>query len=114
MNQGQAISKYIRIAPRKARLAAGIIRGKSVVEAMKQLTFCNLKAGDLVKKTLMSAVANAETQKGAVREQLVVTEVRVDEGPTMKRAKTKSRGKRDPIMKRMSHITVRVGAKEQK
>ncbi|MCB1108042.1 MAG: 50S ribosomal protein L22 [Chlamydiia bacterium] len=112
MNQGKAITKYVRIAPRKARLAAGLIRGKNALQAMTELTFCNLKAGHHMKKTLMSAIANAETKHGVAREKLVVTEVRVDEGPTLKRAKTRSRGSRVPIMKRMSHLVVAVAPKE--
>ena len=110
--QGKAITKYVRIAPRKARLAAGLIRGKTALQAMTDLTFCNLKAGLPMRKTLMSAIANAETQHGMQREQLVVKEARIDEGPTMKRAKTRSRGSRVPIMKRMSHFVVTVGPKE--
>lgn len=106
MNQAQAISKYIRISPRKARLAAGLIRGLSVSEASVQLTFSNLRAGRLLKKTLDSAVANAETQLDTRRENLKVLEVRVDAGPTLKRAKPKNKGGRHPIMKRTSHFTV--------
>ncbi len=106
MNYAKAISKYIRISPRKARLAAGLIRGLSVSEASVQLTFSNLRAGRLLKKTLDSAVANAETQLDMRRENLKVVEVRVDAGPTLKRAKPKNRGGRHPIMKRTSHFTV--------
>lgn len=106
MNYAKAITKYVRISPRKARLAAGLIRGLSVPEASQQLMFCNLKAGRLLKKTLDSAVANAETQLEMRRENLKIHEVRVDEGPTLKRAKPKNRGGRHPIMKRTSHFTV--------
>jgi large subunit ribosomal protein L22 len=106
MNRAQAISKYVRISPRKARLAAGLIRGLSVPEAVMQLMFSNLKAGRLLKKTLDSAVANAETQLELRRENLKVIEVRIDAGPTLKRAKPKNRGGRHPIMKRTSHFTV--------
>ncbi len=102
----QAITKYVRISPRKARLAAGLIRGLTVSEASLQLTYSNLKAGRLLKKTLDSAVANAETQHDVRRENLKVLEVRVDAGPTLKRAKPKNRGGRHPIMKRTSHFTV--------
>lgn len=105
MNYAKAISKYIRISPRKARLAAGLIRGLPVSEASVQLTFSNLKAGRLLKKTLDSAVANAET-KDMRRDSLKVVEVRVDAGPTLKRAKPKNRGGKHPIMKRTSHFTV--------
>lgn len=106
MNSAKAISKYVRISPRKARLAAGLIRGLSVPEASVQLTFSNLRAGRLLKKTLDSAVANAETQFDVRRENLKVVEVRIDAGPTLKRAKPKNRGGRHPIMKRTSHFTV--------
>ena len=106
MNNAKAISKYVRISPRKARLAAGLIRGLSVSEASTQLMFSNLRAGRLLKQTLDSAVANADTQLDMRREQLKVLEVRVDAGPTLKRAKPKNRGGRHPIMKRTSHFTV--------
>lgn len=106
MNSAKAVTKYVRISPRKARLAAGLIRGLSVSEASVQLMFSNLRAGRLLKKTLDSAVANAESVGDLRRENLTVTEVRVDAGPTLKRAKPKNRGGRHPIMKRTSHFTV--------
>ncbi len=106
MNYAQAKTKYVRISPRKARLAAGLIRGLSVSDASMQLKFCNLKAGRLLSKTLNSAVANAETQLEVRREDLTVVDVRVDAGPTMKRSKSKNRGGQHPIMKRTSHFTI--------
>jgi large subunit ribosomal protein L22 len=109
MNSALAITKYVRISPRKARLAAGLIRGLSVAQATVQLMHSGLKGGRLLKKTLDSAVANAETQQDLRREDLKVKEVRIDEGPTMKRAKPKNRGGRHPILKRTSHFTVVVG-----
>jgi large subunit ribosomal protein L22 len=109
MYQAKAITKYVRISARKARLAAALIRRQTVAEATSQLMFCNLKAGKLLKKTLDSAVANAETQLDLRREDLKVLEVRVDEGPTMKRMRPKCRGGRNPILKRTSHFTVVVG-----
>ncbi len=111
MEQAKAQTKYIRIPPRKARLAADLIRGLSVPEAETQLGFSSLKAGRLLQKTLKSAVANAELQSDARREELIVVEVRVDEGPHMKRAKSRSKGSRSPILKRTSHFTVVVGQK---
>jgi large subunit ribosomal protein L22 len=106
MNRAQAITKYVRISPRKARLAAGLIRGLPVEQAVMQLHYSNLKAGRLLKKTLESAVANAASLFDLRPEKMKVHEVRVDEGPTMKRAKPKNRGGRHPIMKRTSHFTV--------
>lgn len=110
MSNAKAITKFVRISPRKARLAAGLIRGLPVAQASVQLMHSNLRAGRLLKKTLDSAVANAETQLDMRREDLKVAEVRIDVGPTMKRAKPKNKGGRHPIMKRTSHFTVIVTA----
>jgi large subunit ribosomal protein L22 len=106
MRFAKAISKFVRISPRKARLAAGLIRKLPVEEALFQLKYSSLRGGTLLKRTLASAIANAETTLDAKRESLIVQEVRVDAGPVMKRAKSKSRGGRMPIMKRTSHFTV--------
>lgn len=109
MDTAKAYMKYIRVPPRKARLAANMIRGLSVEDAAAQLSFCGMKAGKYLQKTLSSAIANAEVQFDARRDQLKVVEVRVDEGPRLKRAKSKSKGGRAPVLKRMSHFTVVVG-----
>lgn len=111
MQMATAKTKFVRISPRKARLAAGIIRGRQVEEAMNQLQFSPLRGSQLLGKTLKSAIANAETTLGVQRRDLYVKEVRIDAGPTMKRAKSKSKGGRVPIMKRTSHFTVVVEAK---
>lgn len=108
MTGAKAITKFVRISPRKARLAAGLIRGLPVEQATLQLQFSQLRGGRLLKKTLDSAVANAE-QMDLRREEIIVKEVRVDAGPTLKRAKPKNRGGRHPILKRTSHFTVVVG-----
>lgn len=106
MQTAKVVTKYLRIPPRKARLAADLIRGLGVEEAMLQLQVSESKGGRLLKKTLRSAIANAETQHGLQRNQMKVKEVRVDAGPVLKRAKSKSRGGRVPIMKRTSHFVV--------
>lgn len=106
MSYAKAITKYVRISPRKARLVADLIRGLPVQSAALQLAHCNLRAGPLLQKTLDSAIANAETQQEARRENLVVSEVRVDAGPVFKRAKPKNKGGRHPIMKRTSHFVI--------
>lgn len=110
MNQARAITKYVKVSARKARLAAALIRGLSVEEAILQLGVSQLKAGRLLKKTLDSAIANAETVLDLRRENLTVAEVRVDEGPTLKRSKPRNRGGRHPILKRTSHFTVVVSS----
>jgi large subunit ribosomal protein L22 len=112
MDNAKAISKYVRISPRKARLAAALIRGLPVADATAQLLHCELKAGRLIKKTLDSAVANAEANLDLRRENLRVTECRVDEGPRLKRSKPKNRGGRHQILKRTSHLIVSVGVVE--
>ncbi len=109
MENSRAQSNYVRISPRKARLAAGLIRGLPVENALLQLANSHTKAGPLLKKTLDSAIANAESQTDARREDLRVLEVRIDGGPTFKRAVSRSKGMRNPIIKRTSHFTVVVG-----
>ncbi|MBX9922590.1 MAG: 50S ribosomal protein L22 [Rhabdochlamydiaceae bacterium] len=111
MQRAKSVTKYVRIPPRKARLAADLIRGLSVEDATLQLLASQLKAGRLLEKTLRTAVADAETLFQARRENLMVHEVRVDAGPVLKRAKSKSKGGRVPVMKRTSHFTVVVAAK---
>jgi large subunit ribosomal protein L22 len=106
MSEFKAITRYLRISPRKARLAADLIRGLAVPQARLQLEHCGLKGGKLLIKTLNSAVANAEMQSDTSSERLLVREVRIDEGPRIKRAKPRSRGQRHPICKRTSHFTV--------
>lgn len=106
MKTAQAITKYVRISPRKARLASELIVGMPVETAMLQLKHCNLRGGIYVLRTLESAVANAETQLSLRRENLKVGEARVDAGPILKRAKPKNKGGRHPIMKRTSHFVV--------
>jgi large subunit ribosomal protein L22 len=111
MQTAKSTTKYVRVPPRKARLAADLIRGLNVEEATLQLMVSNLKAGKLLKKTLNSAVANAESQLNVQRKDLRVQEVRVDAGPVLKRAKSKNKGGRVPVMKRTSHFTIVIAAK---
>ena len=106
MQFAKAITKYVRISPRKARYAADLIRGLTVEKATLQLMYCKLRGGRLIQKTLDSAVANAETQLDARRENLKVHEVRVDCGPILRRAKARSKGSSVPVNKRTSHFTV--------
>jgi large subunit ribosomal protein L22 len=106
MQMAKAITRFVRISPRKARYAAGLIRGLSVEKASLQLQYSKLRGGRLLKKTLDSAVANAETQLEARRNELKIHEVRVDPGPILRRAKARSRGSSVPVNKRTSHFTI--------
>jgi len=111
MATAMAKSLFVRISPRKARLAADLIRNMGVNQAFDQLKMSKLKGGRLLTKTLKSAVANAESRFEVKREELVVSEIRVDVGPTMKRAKPRNKGSRVPIMKRTSHFKIVVSQK---
>lgn len=110
MAQASAVTKNVRVPPRKARLAADLIRGMKVEEAATQLAYSKLKAGRLLLKTLKSAIANAETQQDVQRRDLIVKTVKVDCGPVLKRSKGKSRGGSVPVMKRTSHFTLVVAS----
>ena len=106
----KATAKYVRVAPRKARLVADEIRGKSYPEASNTLQFMNKRAAGVVGDVLQSAGANAEHNDDVDPEELVVAEVRVDEGPTIKRYKARAMGRATMIRKRTSHVFVRLGA----
>lgn len=106
MQKAKSITRYVRISPYKARRAADLIRNMKAIDAQHQLQYSSLKGARLLKKTLDSAVANAETQLDARKENLKIFEVKVDEGPTLKRSKPKNRGGQTAINKRTSHFTV--------
>lgn len=102
----KALTRNVRISPRKARLAADLIRGKRVIEAIEQLSFSQVRGARLILKTLKSAIANAENGKGLDKKTLRVSKMLVNEGPTLKRAKSKNKGGRVPILKRTSHFHI--------
>lgn len=104
----EAKMKFAKISAQKVRLVADQIRGKKVAEATDLLVFSNKKAAALVKKVLDSAIANAEHNDGADIDELKVSRIFVDEGPTMKRLHARARGRSDRILKRSCHITVMV------
>ena len=106
--QVQSKLKMARISAQKARLVADQIRGLPVERALEVLTFSEKKAGALMKKLVDSAIANAEHNEGADIDELKVSEVHVNEGPTMKRLRARAKGRANRILKRTSHITVTV------
>ena len=107
--QAKATAKYIRISPQKARLVIDQIRGLPVSRALEILEFSRKKAAHTIKKTLESAIANAEHNEGADVDELKVSAAQVDEGPTLKRWRPRAKGRATSIFKRTSHITVTVG-----
>jgi large subunit ribosomal protein L22 len=98
--------RYLRIAPRKVRLVADLIRGRSVGEAENILSFTTKKASLPLLKLLKSAVANAKNNFQLAKENLYISQILVDEGPKLKRWMARARGRADEIQKKTSHITL--------
>lgn len=109
--QTTAKLRFARISPQKCRLIADQIRGLPVDNAIQLLAFSNRKGAAIVKKVLESAIANAEHNDGADIDELTVSTIFVDEGPTMKRIRARAKGRANRILKRTSHITVTVAEK---
>ena len=105
--------KNAKISAQKARLVADEIRGLPVDSAINYLTYSNKKAAKIIKKVLESAIANAEHNDAADVDDLEVSEIMIDEGPTLKRWRPRARGRANKIFKRMSHVTVAVAETEQ-
>jgi large subunit ribosomal protein L22 len=105
----RAIHRSARISAQKARLVANMVRGMPVSKADSMLEYTNKKGAQLVRKVLLSAIANAENNLGADVDELKVSSICVDEGPTLKRMRAKAKGRGTRILKRTSHITVVVG-----
>ena len=113
MTQAKAVARTVRIAPRKVRLVVDLIRGKQVGEAVAILRHTPKAASPVVEKVLKSAVANAEHNYELDVNNLVVSEIYVDEGPTLKRFRPRAQGRASAINKRTSHITVVVSEKKE-
>ena len=104
----RAVAKWVRMSPRKARLVAEHIRGRSVPEARTVLAFTQRAAAREIEKVLRSAVANAEANHGLNGDNLIVSAAYVDEGPVMKRWRARARGRVARIKKPTCHITVKL------
>ncbi|MBP2016918.1 large subunit ribosomal protein L22 [Symbiobacterium terraclitae] len=110
----KASARYVRIAPRKVRVVIDLVRGKSVNEALALLKFVPKRASEPIAKVIKSAAANAEHNYNLNKDNLVISQAFVDQGPTLKRYHPRQRGQAFPILKRTSHITVMVKEKEAK
>jgi len=111
--EAKAVSRYVRTSPRKVRIVTDLIRGLSVEEAYSILQYSQKDAATVVLKTLRSAVSNALNRMGSLQlsvEDLRVSGIWVDEGPTMKRFRARAMGRVARIRKRTSHITVVVNS----
>jgi len=113
MEQAKAVVKSARIAPRKVRLVVDLIRGKDVGEAISILRHTQRGASPVVEKVLNSAIANAEHNYELDPENLIVSEVYVGEGATLKRFRPRAQGRASSINKRTSHVTVVVTEKKE-
>jgi len=106
--QTQAVLKFVRMSPKKARAVADLVRGKKVDEARNILKFSTRKPARLLFKVLESAIANAENNHGADVDELKVQAIFVDQGPVLKRIMPRAKGRADRILKPTSHVTIRV------
>lgn len=102
----QAVLRDVRISPRKARLVIDLIRGKNIGKALETLMMCDKKTAPILRKLLLSAVANAQKQTEIDVEELFIKRAWVDEGRKLKRFMPRAQGRATPIFKRHSHITV--------
>jgi large subunit ribosomal protein L22 len=115
----KAILKKVRVAPRKARLVADLVRGMDVDQALEVLTFTRKKTAPLLKKLLESAIANAEHEgeghdHAVDIDKLYIRSVTVDGGPTMRRFRPRAMGRATKIIKRTSHITLVLDEREER
>ncbi len=102
----RASSRYVRVAPRKARLIADQVRGLHIEKARALLQFSTRGAAQDIRKLIDSAAANAENNHDLIADEMRVAEITVDEGPTLKRFRPRALGRATPIHKRTSHIAV--------
>jgi ribosomal protein L22 len=102
----RASAKYVRIAPRKARLVADQVRGMHIEQARALLAFSPRDAARDIQKLIDSAAANAENNHDLIGDEMRITSITVDEGPTLRRYRPRALGRATPINKRTSHIAV--------
>jgi large subunit ribosomal protein L22 len=110
--EARAISRYVRISPRKARLVIDAIRGKDVSEALRIVHLSTKRAATPIRKTLESAIANAENNYDVDVDDLLVVRASVDMGRALRRLKPRAYGRADIIRRPTSHITIVVGDRE--
>ncbi|WP_066502441.1 50S ribosomal protein L22 [Abyssisolibacter fermentans] len=104
--EAKAIAKHVRISPRKVQLAADLVRGKSVMEAVAILKYMPNKGAAVLGKVVKSALANAENNFDLDRDNLYVAEAYANQGPTLKRFRPRAQGRAFQIRKRTSHVGV--------
>lgn len=105
-NSARAQARFVRVTPQKARRVIDLIRGLPASDAQALLRFAPQGVSEQIGKVLDSAIANASNNFNLDPRTLVVSEVYVDEGPTMKRFRPRAQGRASQILKRTSHITI--------
>jgi large subunit ribosomal protein L22 len=113
MDQVRSSTRNVGIPAQKVRLIVDLVRGRPALEALDMLKFMPNAAAKPVAKTIRTAVANAEETVGLSRDDLIVSEIFADEGPTMRRGRAGARGRYKPLLKRSSHITVVLQEREE-
>ncbi len=109
----RASSRYVRVAPRKARLIANQVRGMHIEQARSLLEFSPRGAAEDIRKLIESAAANAENNHDLVADEMRIAEITVDEGPTLRRFRPRALGRASRINKRTSHIAVALSPDEE-
>ncbi len=108
----RASSRYVRVAPRKARLIADQVRGMHIEQARALLEFSPRGAAGDISKLIESAASNAENNHDLVADEMRIAEITVDEGPTLRRYRPRALGRASRINKRTSHIAVALSPDE--
>ncbi|HXC23868.1 MAG TPA: 50S ribosomal protein L22 [Solirubrobacteraceae bacterium] len=109
----RASSRYVRVAPRKARLIADQVRGMHIEQARALLAFSPRGAAEDIRKLIESAAANAENNHDLVADEMLISEITVDEGPTLRRYRPRALGRASRINKRTCHIAVALSPEEE-
>ena len=109
----RASSRYVRVAPRKARLIADQVRGMHIEQARALLEFSPRGAAEDIRKLIESAAANAENNHDLIADEMKISEITVDEGPTLKRYRPRALGRASRINKRTCHIAVALSPDEE-
>ena len=112
-NEARAVTRTIRVSPQKLNLVAVMIRGKKVEAALADLTFSRKRIAETVKKTLQSAIANAENNHDLDVDNLVVAEAYVGKSIVLKRFHVRGRGRASRILRPFSHLTIVVREVEE-
>jgi len=110
--EAKAVAKYVRIGPQKVRTIIDAVKGKPVETGLNILKFMPQKSAGLVEKVLKSAISNADQNENINVDSLVIRNIIVNQGPTLKRFRARARGRGARILKRTSHITVIVAEDE--